>query len=243
MNTDANKPATFGFNSNGQIVTTPVSRDNAGLYNFQLKACVQVGLISKCQFSNTLPSSQFTIVIVDPCTLDEIIASSWPDVLYARQLEDDSINLAIVIPRAGGIWPWYSSVEKVLNFNACGPMAYSVTFENGSVQYMVTLDSDSTLKFSPTLVNKPGIYGFRLTAILLDYGITKSVPFTGEVGDCVPRLDGTIANAMLTDDVQIVWGNPFLQADLSPLMTGFTQTPNCKYDLVTIPKIWYTNKS
>ncbi len=34
MNTDANKPALFGFNSDGQIVTTPISRDNSGLYNF-----------------------------------------------------------------------------------------------------------------------------------------------------------------------------------------------------------------
>lgn len=131
------------------------------------------------------------------------------------------MNLGDVIPRAGGVWPWYSSVEKVLGFNACGPMAYSVTFENGTAQYMVTLNSDSTMIFAPTLVNGPGIYGFILTATMVDYGISKSETFTGEVGDCVPRLDGTIANEMLIDDVPIVWGNPFLQADLSPLMTGY----------------------
>lgn len=109
--------------------------------------------------------------------------------MQARQLEQDSVNLFTAISAAGGAWPWYSDVENRVRFDACGRIVYSITFVDGTPQNMVTLSADSVMRFNPTLSHNIGLYNFKLTATLVNYGISVSEYFTGEVVACKPVLN------------------------------------------------------
>jgi hypothetical protein len=104
-----------------------------------------------CQYPNSLPDSQFTLTVRDPCEEGTIISSNWEKPLVARQLETDATDLTIAIPAFGGVWPWYSEVAFDLDKpGVCGPIGYSVTYENGDSQDLVRLTEDATtLVFEP----------------------------------------------------------------------------------------------
>lgn len=87
-----------------------------------------------------------------------------------------------------------------------------------------------------------GTYQFKLTATLVDYGISVSEYFTGKVLACLPVINSSAAQAMLSDNVPITWGNDPVVADLAPLLRGFVQEPACGYTLRATPYVWYTNR-
>lgn len=232
-------------NSGFIILSQPDSRDNVGTYNLQITACTMVGITEVCQQSNTLANSQITVQVKDPCTEGSIITAGWSDELKARQLEVDGSDLSVLIPATGGSWPWFIDVESTLGGDYCGAIAYGVTFLDGTTQDLVALEGDS-LVLRPGLNHVPAIYQLRLNAYMVDYGLITevSVPFDAEVLACRPNLDGSVADANLVDFVDIVWGSATQQdIDLSSILSDYTQTPNCQYDLVASPKLWYKNLS
>ena len=230
ISSDATVPTGFTIvpdaeNGGFIIVAQPDSRDNIGTYNMQIIACTMVGVTEVCQQSNTLANSQITVQVKDPCVTDgQIIKSSWSDELKARQLEVDSTDLSVLIPSAGGSWPWFINVEAELGGDYCGRILYSVSYLNGDLQDLVSLEGDE-LVFRPDLSHAPGIYKLRLNAWMEDYGIvtTVSVPFDVEVLACKPNLDGSLADANLVDFVNIVWGSATQEGiDLSSILADYT---------------------
>lgn len=97
IDSNAEEPTSFGFNANGEISALPSSLTNVGQYLFQLEACVTVGSQKICQSPNSLPASQFSITVRNPCLDDEIISSAWNYPMEAMQLGEDSVNLFTAI--------------------------------------------------------------------------------------------------------------------------------------------------
>ena len=96
-----------------------------------------------CQYPNTLPDSQFTLTVRDPCIEGTIVSSDWDKLLTARQLTEDRTDLSIAIPAKGGSWPWYSSVAYDINIpGVCGSIKYEISYENGNDQDLVRFSAD-----------------------------------------------------------------------------------------------------
>jgi hypothetical protein len=175
-----------------------------------------------CQYPGTLPVSQFTIFVKDPCEEGTIVSSGWSKSLVARQLESDSADLSVIIPEVGGVWPWFSNVEADLGApRVCGMIIYKITYEDGTFQDFVRFASDeNTLVFEPMLYHEITTKRLRLTAFFIDYpGIEVTEYFTTEVTPCVPTIVVDDAQAILTTtNFEVTWGFPVLSTDLSFLV-------------------------
>jgi hypothetical protein len=246
VSSDATTPYQFGFDLNMNIAGLPSTLESIGTYVMRVKACIMVAGTEVCQPNASLSTSNFEITVNDPCATGAIVSFPWDKPLIARQLEQDSADLAIEIPAltAGGEWPWYSAVERVVGQPVCGPIIYTITYQNGDSQSMVGFDQDGkTIVFAPSLNDAPGLYNFRLTAELTIYGITASQDFTGQVGECLPVIISNVAADYLADDLDVVWGTPMFSAPLTPLLTKYTQEPACGYPMTIMPKIAYSTST
>ena len=207
---------------------------NIGSFPLKIESCIT---IYSSGDKRCVLSDEFVITIIDPCPTTTISATGFSTVMSAPQLGLDSLTLFNAIPSGG--WPWVTQLDISTGFqygnDLCGPIDYEVFRKYGTVREetaLVDLTPDhEVINLTPGLGDAIGTYDMLLCGKLVNYPtIEWCVPFKVKVTACVTTIVPPAINPMQT--VYTMWYDDAIPVDLKPALTGYTQQPNCQYDMV-----------
>lgn len=91
------------------------------------------------------------------------MAAGWTENFSAMQLLTDDLDLSVIV---NGDWPWYVEFEGQNMGAICGQLTWTLTFQDGSAQDLITFVTGDVMRFAPQMTHTPGDYFFTLKATL-----------------------------------------------------------------------------
>lgn len=105
--------------------------------------------------------------------------------------------------------------------NICGSLTWTLTYQDGSPQDLVSFQSNDLLVFAPQMFHAPGDYFFTLKATLSPTQVGTH-DFVGTVLECVPVIESSAAASNFFSTLDITWGFPTVDFDITNVITAYS---------------------